>query len=63
MSGVYQTIENAIHCMAGKDEKAIKLYKELVTQYFEGVLSLDELPDTLKLAVAEWENEQEELER
>ena len=61
MTSIYDSLEAKIYAIAGGDKKTIKFYKELAHLYFTESKEFDDLPDSLKLALAEWENEQQEL--
>ena len=60
MRQMYESLEAAIYGIAGGDAKKIRFYRELIAKHFEGVMAFDDLPDSLKIAVAEWENAYEE---
>ena len=60
MESIYDSLEAKIYGIAGGDEKIIQFYKGLAHLYFNDDKEFDDLPDSLKLAIAEWENEQED---
>lgn len=60
MKSMYDSLEAKIYGISAGDEKLIQWYKGLTHLYFNNDKEFDDLPDALKLALAEWENEQED---
>ena len=57
--GLYSRLDAAIQGCS-RDELEYKRFKELVTKHFEGTAAWQSLPDCVKLAIAEFENEQQD---
>ena len=54
---IYTELDQNIKLCAS-NEAEYQHFHELVTQYFEGTRTFYELPESVRLAVAEWENQQ-----
>jgi hypothetical protein len=56
---IYQELDNRIKLISTSRWEYF-YFKKIVTEYFEGYFDFNKMPDSLKLTLAEWENEQEE---
>lgn len=54
--GKYNQLDLAIRTIVQTDEEYTR-FKELARQHFEGRYVWEDMPDVLKMAIAEWENE------